>query len=77
MFVYKVSCQLNISDFSLFLMKKLQPPEKCHPTLSQQATSQNWDPVKPPLFENLVGGSTPSPPAEGGKVGGGGEGAIY
>ena len=42
MFVYKVSCQLNISDFSfLFLMKKLQPPEKCHPTLSQQAPSQN------------------------------------
>ena len=21
--------------------------------------SKNWDPVKPPLFENLVGGSTP------------------
>ena len=25
----------------------------------QQPPSKNWDPVKPPLFENLVGGSTP------------------
>ena len=27
-------------------MKKLQPPEKSHPTLSQQPPSQNWDPVQ-------------------------------
>ena len=72
MFVYKVSCCLNISDFGLFLMKKLQPPEKCHPILSQQAPSQNLDPAKPPLFDNLVGGSTPLPPAEKRGVGGGG-----
>ena len=46
-------------------MGKLQPfPEKSHPALSQQP------PLKvevlsspPPLFKNLVGGST-SPPAE-------------
>ena len=30
------------------------------PSLSQQPPSQNWDPVKSPLFEKLVGGSTPS-----------------
>ena len=42
-------------------------PEKSHPPLSQRIPSQNWDPVKPLLFENLVGGS--NPPAERG-VGG-------
>ena len=46
---------LNISDFSLIFIQKLQPatPEKCHPPLSQQ------------LFENLVRDSTPSPIREG------------
>ena len=46
-------------------MYKLQPREKNHPPLSQQP------PLKieilstlPLLFENLVGGSTPNPPAE-------------
>ena len=29
--------------------------------LSQQPPSKNWDPVKLPLFENLVGGSPPPP----------------
>ena len=29
-----------------------------HP-LKITAPSKNWGPVKPPLFENLVGGSTP------------------
>ena len=49
-FVYRLFL-LNISDFSLIFIQKLQPatPEKCHPTLSQQ------------LFENLVRDSTPSP----------------
>ena len=52
---------LNISDFILFFMWKLKPILKSPPPLSQKPHSKNWDPVKPPLFENLVGGSTPSP----------------
>ena len=47
-------------------MKKLQPPEKSHPTLSQQPPSQNWDPVKPPPppppLEKWGGGPNPPPP---------------
>ena len=38
------------------------PPAKSDSPLSQQPSSKNWGPVKPPpLFENLVGDSTPSP----------------
>ena len=38
-------------------------PKKSHPYLSQQPPSEilkfeDWDPVKPLLFENLVEGST-------------------
>ena len=61
-FVYKPFLLLNISDLSLFFFKKkLQPlpPEKDYSPLFQQP------PLKlevlsnsPPLFENLVGGST-------------------
>ena len=48
---------LNISDFSLFFTTPLKKVtlEKS----SQQPPSQNWDPAKPVLFENLVGSSTP------------------
>ena len=45
-----------------FLFKNCNPSEKSHPPLSQQPPSKNWDPVKPLFFENLVGGSTPTPP---------------
>ena len=34
-FVYKLFLSLNISDFSLFLGKNGNPPEKINPTLSQ------------------------------------------
>ena len=40
------------------------PPEKSHLLLSKQPPSKSWGPVKPTLFENLVGGSPPSLPAE-------------
>ena len=53
-------------------MKTATPPEKSHPPLPQQPPSKGWGPVKHPLFENLVGGSTPyhpPPPAENGKGG--------
>ena len=33
--------------------------KNCHPSLSQQPPSKSWSPAKLPLFENLVGGSTP------------------
>ena len=41
------------------------PPEKCHLPFSQHAPSKSWGPVNPPLFENLVGGSTPFPKQKG------------
>ena len=37
---------LNISDFYLLFMWKLQPPEKSCPPLSQQPPSKSWDFVK-------------------------------
>ena len=61
---------MNISDFNLFFMWKLQPPEKNSPPLSQQTSSKSWGPVKPPVFENLFGGSTPPPPPPHQKGGG-------
>ena len=30
-----------------------------HPALFKQPPAKNWDPVKPPLLENLIGGSSP------------------
>ena len=63
-FAYKLFLSLNISDFNLFFMWKLQPSvKKSHPPLSQQPPSKSWGPVKLPFFENLVAGSIP-PPAE-------------
>ena len=45
----------------------MQPPEKSHPYLSMQPASEilrseDWDSVKPLLFENLVEGLTPPTP---------------
>ena len=54
---------LNISDFSLFFLWKLQPSLKKVTPLFQQHPSKSWCPVKSPLFENLVGGSPPPPPS--------------
>ena len=66
-FVYKLFLSLNNSNFSLFfflfLVKLQSPLKKVTPsfpaTPSQKLRSCQ---VPPPLFENLVGGSTP--PAE-------------
>ena len=42
-FAYELFLSLNISDFSLFFMQKLQPPpEKSQPPLSKQPTSKNF-----------------------------------
>ena len=58
-FAYKLFLSLNISDFNSFLCENCTPPEKSHPPPSN-LPSKSWGPVKPPpLFKNLVGGSTP------------------
>ena len=57
-FAYKLFLSLYISDFSFFYVNTAPLPLKKSPLLSQQPPSENWDPVKPPLFENLVGGSS-------------------
>ena len=61
--VYELFLSLNIPDFSLFFVEKSEPP----PPLSQQPSSKTGGPVKSPLFENLVRGSTlPLPTRKGG-----------
>ena len=67
-FAHKLFLSLNISDFDLLFMWKLQPPEKVTP-LFPANPSKSWGSVKPPLFENLVVGSIPPPPC---RKGGGG-----
>ena len=42
-----------------FYVKTASPSAKSNHPLYEQAPSKNWDPVKPPLLENLVGRSTP------------------
>ena len=52
--VYKLFLSLNIPDFSLFFVKKLQPPpppQKSHPYLSEQPPSKNCRTVKPPFLK--------------------------
>ena len=67
MCTYKIFLLLNISDFNLFFMGKLQtppPPKKVTPLFPSN------HPVKvevlssplQPNFQNLVEGSTPAPP---------------
>ena len=56
-FVYKTFLSLNILDFSLFFIQKLQSlPQKVTPSFPA-APSKNRDPVKPPPphLQNLVG----------------------
>ena len=46
-FIGKLFLPLNISDFVLFFILKLYPPEKGHRSLSQQPPSQQH-PSQPP-----------------------------
>ena len=60
-FVYKRFLLLNILDFSWFLCKSCNPPEKSHPLFPSNPPLKIEILSSPPLlFENL----TPSPPAE-------------
>ena len=61
-FVYHLFLSLNIPDFSLFFYKNCNPPLKKVTPSFPLPPSKNYSPVRPPLFENLVGGSTPLPP---------------
>ena len=59
-FAYKLFLSLNISDFNLFFYVKIATP------LKKGKKSPPFSPFSqscqaPPLFENLVGGSTPPP----------------
>ena len=74
-FVYKPFLPLNISDFSLVFFVKIATHLKKVTPSFPATPSQSWCPVKPHLFENLVGGSTPQ--QKGGWGGGGGGGAHY
>ena len=65
-FAYKLFLSLNISDFNLFFMWKLQPPWKKSPPLSQQPPSKSWGPVKPPPFRKFGWRLNPSPLQKGG-----------
>ena len=54
-FVYKTFLSLNILDFSLFFIQKLQPlPQKVTPSFPA-APSKNRDPVKPPPSPSKFG----------------------
>ena len=50
-FAYKLFLSLNISDFNLFFMWKLQPPWKKSPPLSQQPPLKVEVLSSPPLFK--------------------------
>ena len=44
-------------------VKNCNPPWEKLPALCQQHSSKNLDPLKPPIFKNMVGGlNPPSPP---------------
>ena len=70
-FVHKLFLLLNISDFTLFFMQKLQlPPKKSHPLFFSNPTLKIEILSIPTLFQNLVRGLTPLPsPAERGAGG--------
>ena len=54
----------------MFFVKTETPllPKKSQPLFSSNPPLKIRDPVKSPLFENLVGGSTPSPLPERGSA---------
>ena len=65
-FAYKLFLSLNISDFSLFFMWKLQPVLKkiTPPSLSQQPPSKSWAPVKPTFLKIWLEAQPPPSPAK-------------
>ena len=64
-FAYKLFLSLNIPDFNLFFMSKLQPPPE-KSCLFPSNPLEKFRSCQAPLFENLFGGSTPSPLQKGG-----------
>ena len=43
-------------------VKNCNPPWEKLPALCQQHSSKNLDPLKPPIFKNMVGGLIPPSP---------------
>ena len=73
-FISRYFLSLDISDFSL--CKIATSPKKGHPLfLSNPPLKMKVLSIPHPLFENLIGGPTPPPPAEkfGDRGGGGGD----
>ena len=62
-FAFKLFLSLNIPDFNLFFMWKLQPPpEKSHPLFPSNPPSKSWGPVKPlPLLKIWLEAQPPPP----------------
>ena len=61
-FCFEFFLSLNISDFSLFFMKSLQSPLKKVTPLFPRKPLSKLQSRQAPLFENLVGDSTPPTP---------------
>ena len=47
--VYKFFLSLNIPDFSLFFVEKLQPPEKSHPLFPSNSPLKTHSAKSPPF----------------------------
>ena len=58
-FAYKLFLLLNVLDFNLFFRENCNPPEKSLPLFPSNPSLKVEVLSNPPLFENLVGGSTP------------------
>ena len=64
-FAHKLFC--HYLRFWFIFIWKLHPLNKVTPLFPSKTTSKSWGPVmEQPLFENLVGGSTPFPSERGG-----------
>ena len=63
-FAYKLFLSLNISDFNLFFMWQLQPPEKSYPLFPSNPLWKLRSCQVPPFWK--FGGSTPLPAERGG-----------
>ena len=64
-FVYKLFLSLNVSNFSLFLCKNCNSPDKGHSLLSQEPPlkMEILSTLRPPLFFLKFGRRFNSPPA--------------
>ena len=69
-------CHSILQILVYFLYENCNSPEKSKPFFPSNS-SKSWDPVKSPLFENLVGGSNSPTIPRSRKVGGRGEESAH